>query len=894
MSLALGTRLGPYEIEAAIGAGGMGEVYRAKDTRLDRVVAIKVLPAHLAAQPELRQRLEREARAVSSLNHPHICALYDIGHQDGLDFLVMEYLEGETLAERLAKGPLPTEQVVRYGEEIADALDKAHRQGMVHRDLKPGNIMLTKAGAKLLDFGLAKATAVVGPAIPGLSTSPTRSTPITAEGTVVGTFQYMAPEQLEGKEADARSDIFAFGAVLYEMATGRKAFQGKSQASLIASILSSEPPPISTLQPMTPPAFDQLVKTCLAKDPDERWQTAHDVMLQLEWIAEGGSQAGVPAPVVARRRSRERIAWAVVAVLGLLAVTFAAALFLRPAPDARAIRSFLLPPEKASFSFVGTGGGPPAVSPDGRRLAFVASTSDGKSLLWVRPLDALSAQPLTGTEGASYPFWSPDSRFLGFFADGKLKKVEASGGPPLTLCDAPQGRGGTWNRDGVIVFTPDVSSPLFRVSAAGGEATPITQLDQSHHETTHRWPYFLPDGRHFVYLARGPASASESEANAIYVASLDSKERKLVLHASSNAAYAPGYLLFVRETTLMVQPFDAKRLQLTGDAFPIAEQIQFDPPISRGVFSVSENGILAYQTGSAQTGSQLLWFDRSGKQIGALGDASALQFSPRISPDRQRVAVELFEPHSRNLDVWVYDVARGMRTRFTFDPAFDRRPVWSPDGSRIIFASNRKGHQDLYQKASSGAANEELLFESNLDKSPTSWSSDGRFLVYHSTGDPNTKLDLWVLPLVGDRKPIPFLRTPFEEWDGQFSPDGRWIAYASNESGRDEIYAAPFPGPGGKFQLSTSGGTLPRWRRDGKELFYLSLDNKLMAAEVKEKGSTLEVGAVRALFETRPQRPGFVYDVSPDGQRFLIATTFSEKNSLPVALVVNWTAGLRH
>ncbi len=890
MALSTGKRLGPYEVLSPAGAGGMGEVYRARDTRLDRTVAIKVLPAHLAENPDLKQRFEREARAVSSLNHPNICLLFDIGHQDGIDFLVMEYLEGETLAARLEKGALPPDQMLRSAVQIADALDKAHRQGVIHRDLKPGNIMLTKSGVKLLDFGLAKALPTAG--IGDFSQSPTQSRPLTAEGTIVGTFQYMAPEQLEGKEVDARTDIFTFGAVLYEMATGRKAFEGKSQASLIAAIVSSDPPPISTLQPMIPQiaGLDRVVRTCLAKDPDERWQTAHDVMLELKWIAEAGSQAGVPAPLVARRKSRERFAWVTAAILAALTVTLGVAYFRIASTETRAVRSYILPPEKSGFATIRPGAGPVVVSPDGRRIVFSAQAG-GKYQLWVRALDSLTAQPLSGTENGIFPFWSADSRYIGFFAGGSLKKIDATGGPPISLCSVSQGRGGTWNREDVIIFAPHATGGLFRVSASGGAATPLTKPDTSKRESSHRWPSFLPDGRHFLYLVQG--STGEGRTYNIYVSSLDGKENTLVLRAGSNAVYASGHLLFVRESSLMAQPFDVKRQQVRGDAVPIAEQVQFDGTVVRGTFSASENGVLAYQSGGTLGGgSQFLWFTREGKQIGSVGEP-AVQFSVRLSPDGQRLATEILDPKGANADIWIYELKRGLRTRLTFDPAVDRIPIWAPDGSRVVFASGRKGSFDLYGKAASGAGSDELLLESNLIKSPTDWSRDGRFITYTSAGDPKTKADIWVLPLFADRKPFVFLQTEFNESGGQFSPDGRWMAYTSDESGRDEVYVAPFPGPGGKWQVSTAGGTRSKWRRDGKELFYLAADNKLMAAEVKTKGTSFEVGNVRPLFETHAPPVGPVYDVSTDGRRFLVNTVASQQASSPITLVTNWTADLK-
>jgi serine/threonine protein kinase/dipeptidyl aminopeptidase/acylaminoacyl peptidase len=867
----------------------MGEVYRAKDTRLDRTVAIKVLRSHLSDNADTRQRFEREARAVSALNHPHICTLHDIGHQDGMDYLVMEFIEGESLADRLANGALPAEQVFRYAIEIADALDKAHRAGIVHRDLKPGNIMLTKSGAKLLDFGLAKLQSSGPVLVSGLTSLPTELHPLTGEGTILGTFQYMAPEQLEGKEADHRTDLFAFGAVVYEMATGKRAFTGKSQAGLIGAIIKDNPPPISAIQPMVPPALDRVVRKCLAKDPDERWQSAHDLMDELTWIAETESQASKPDAVAVERKNRERVGWlGLTALLLITALILAIAYFQRSPAEVRAVRFLIHPPENSSFVSTGLTAGPVTVSPDGRRLAFVATTAEGRNLLRVRSLDAISPQALTGTEGASWPFWSPDSRFVGFFAQGKLKKIEASGGPALTLCDASEGRGGTWNRDGVIVFAR-VAGALHRVSDSGGVASAVTKLDEARAENTHRSPCFLPDGQHFLYVG----STRTGETATVYVASLESAESKLLLRANSNVAYAQGYLLFLVERTLMAQPFDAKGLETVGTAFPIAQQIQSDS--RRGVFSVSENGVLAYQTGSVVEGSQLTWLDRGGNSLGVLGDLADYR-NLHLSPDGKMAAVSIVDPQTGNMDIWLYEIARGLRTRFTSDPAQERVAMWSPDGSRIVFNSDRKGHFDLYQKASSGTGSGELLLESNFAKFPSSFSPHGRFLIYQiAEGDgSNTKSDLWVLPLSGDQKPYPFLGTEFAEAGGEFSPNGRWVAYTSDESRSNEIYVAPFPGPGGKRQISTGGGSQPKWRGDGKEIFYLSPDNKLMAAEVNGEGTSFEVGAVRALFETRAERPGrSVYDVADNGQRFLVNTAVEQKSSSPITVVLNWTADLK-
>jgi Tol biopolymer transport system component len=892
MPLALGTRLGPHEIIEQLGSGGMGEVYRARDTRLDRMVALKVLPGHLSDNEELRQRFDREARTISQLSHPHVCALYDVGHQDGVDYLVMEYLEGSTLAERIVKGPLPSEQVLRYGVQIADALDKAHRLGIVHRDLKPGNVMVTKSGVKLLDFGLAKLRVVTPGAVSSsasLVQTQTDAT-LTAQGTIIGTFQYMAPEILEGKEADARSDIFALGALLYEVATGQAPFQGKTQASVIAAILGKTPPPISSVQPMTAPALDRIVQTCLEKDPDDRWQTAHDVMLELKWVAEGGSQAGLPAPVVARRRSRERLGWIVAAVLAASLGTLGVLQLLRTRPASPAVvRSSVLPPDKTWFTFVGQGGGPVSVSPDGRQLAFVAAEPGGRRLLWIRPLESLVARSLPATDGAAYPFWSPDGRSVGFFAEGKLKRIDVGGGPPLSICDAPDARGGSWNRDDVILFEPQFREPIHRVSASGGKPVPVTRFDASRRETTHRWPFFLPDGRRFLFLSGSHSTSTESPLDAIFVGSLDEEKPKLLVDARSNAAFAAGHLLFVRRRTLLAQPFDPKTLKLSGDAVPIAENVQDDPGFFNAVFSVSPQGTLAYQEAGGTIGlSEVAWVDRSGKKIGLLGDP-ADYYDPRISPDGRRVAVVIGDPG----DIWIYEVTRRIRTRLTFAGASDNAPAWSRDGARLAFTSQRSGNGDLYAKNTSGSGGEELLSTSRFSKVANSWSPDGRYLLYTATPEaPGSRADLWLLSLP-DGKASPLVQTEFDEMAGAFSPDGRWLAYASNESGRFEIYVRPFPEPGGKWEISTTGGVEPRWRRDGRELFYVTPDGRLMAAEVRT-GAAFEAGTPKALFVTSLKNAaGSRYDVTPDGQRFLVNRPVADESAPPITLVQNWPALLK-
>jgi len=887
MTLAAGSRLGPYEILSAVGAGGMGEVYKARDTRLERTVAVKVLPARLSENAEFRQRFEREAKTISQLSHPHICTLHDVGHQDGVEYLVMEFLEGQTLTECLAKGPLPLEQVLRYGIEIADALEKAHRQGIVHRDLKPGNVMITKSGVKLVDFGLAKLTAPPsGGVLSSFSVLPTQAGEnLTAEGTILGTFQYMAPEQLEGHEADGRTDIFALGHLLYEMATGRKAFSGKSQASLIAAIIHTQPEAISSIQPMTPPALDRVVKTCLAKDPDDRFQTAHDVKLQLQWIGEGGSAVGLPAPVAARRKSREKLAWALLPVVALAAVAATLLVTQVRSEPPRTVRSTLLAPEKASFAF---DQGPPALSPDGRRIAFVA-TSSGINMLWVRPLSGLSAQPLAGTEGASFPFWSPDSRSLAFFANGKLKKIEASGGPPQSLADATSGRGGTWNRQGVILFAPSTRDSIYRVSAAGGESSPVTKLDVKAAEFSQRWPVFLPDGRRFLFLSQNRMGPTGNERNSICAASLDGGERKVLFNGNTNVVYAPpGHLLFYRERILLARPFDPKKLRFTEEAFPVAEDVLFYANIATAVFSASDNGLLAYQTGSGGGVMRLTWFDRSGKTTGGVG-APAFFAAPRLSRDGRRLAVSILDSQS-NGDIWIYDLVRNTPSRFTFDAANDFAPLWSRDDSRIAFSTSRKSVGDIYTKEGAGTANEEPFVVSEGLKVPQDWSPSGDVLLFQAN-DPRTKTgwDLWTYS-TADRKAKPFLQTPFNEVLGRFSPDGRWVAYVSNESGREEIYVVPFLGPGSKWQVSTAGGRAPSWTRGGREIVYEAPGDELTAVDV-ETAPTFRVGIPQALFKvTLARPPGRHWDVTPDGQRFLVIVRPGDQVSEPVTLVQNWAA----
>jgi eukaryotic-like serine/threonine-protein kinase len=896
MTLAAGTNLGRYEIRSKIGEGGMGEVYRAYDPAMHREVAIKLLPAELSSDKGRLARFEQEAQTAGALNHPNILVIHHIETHEGAPYIVSELLEGETLRQRLAGTALAQRRAIDYANQIAHGLAAAHEKGIVHRDLKPDNIFITKDGrVKIFDFGIAKLTQPEG--YKSQTEIPTRRVD-TDPGTVMGTVGYMSPEQVRGKSVDQRSDIFSFGAILYEMLSGRRAFHGESAVETMSAILKEDPPELSETNQNISPTLERLVNHCLEKNPEARFHSARDLTFALEAVSGSSPISGETITALTALPARTRIIkylpWIVAALLLITLVAvlpFAIGYFRSTPARPNVVRSMIPAPENAHLMYFNQ----MAVSPDGQRLAFVAIAANGANSLWLRPLGAASAQPLAGTEGASLPFWSPDSRFIGFFADGKLKKIDAAGGPPQTLCDAPRGFGGTWNRDGVIVFAPEINSALYRVSAAGGAPNPLP-LDKSRKEQIHHFPCFLPDGRHFIYRAGDTAPYSpRGEGNGIYVGSLDSSEYKLILRADTYAVYASDHLLFWRDGSLMAQPFNAESLQLSGDAVPVAEQVQMTFAEVRASFSVSENGVLVFQSGSeVGTASQLVWFDRDGKQSGKLAEVF-FGASPRLSPDGQRIVVMTFDFQAGSTDLWLYDSPLSRKTRFTFDPAFDSNPVWSPDGSRIIFSSDRKTRLvfDIYQKDVSGARDEELLFESNDVKRPNSCSADGRFLAYARFEGPGRKGDIWVLPLTGERKPFPFIQTPqFDEAHAKFSPDGRFIAYDSDESGKRQVYVTAFPGPGGKQQVSTSGGEDPIWRRDGRELFFLS-EGKMMAAEVKTNGSSLEIGNIQLLFDAHTGFGPFVhYDVAPDGKRFVVAT-LGEGGSAPMNLVVNWTADLK-
>ena len=884
--LTAGSRLGPYEILGQVGAGGMGEVYKARDTRLERTVAVKVLPQHLSSSAEVRQRFEREAKTISRLSHPHICALHDVGSQDGVEYLVMELLEGETLSARLAKGALPFDQTLRFGQEIADALDRAHRQGIVHRDLKPANVMLTKSGVKLLDFGLAKAMATPSEKS-NLTSLPTQQG-LTQEGTILGTFQYMAPEQLEGKEADARTDVFAFGATLYEMATGRKAFSATSQASLITAIMSAEPSPISSVVPMSPPALDRVVKKCLAKDPEDRWQSASDLGSELKWIAESSS-AGVSSPV--RRRRSLQLPWLVSGALAVLAAGLSALLFARRSTAAMPlIRTSILPPESAAFIATGINAGPVEISPDGSRLVFTARQGEGPNQLWVRALAEPTPHPLAGTEGAERPFWSPDSRFIGFFAEHSLRKIDVDGGPVFKLAEVNEGRGGTWNREGVILYTPDARGPVYRVSAGGGTASVATGFGEK--DATHRYPRFLTDGRHFLYLVRH-SGAGAGENPEIRVGALDSKESTVVVRAASNALYASGYLLYVREGALVAQRFDVDRLAVIGEPGVVVSDVLMDERFSRGVFSASDTGLLAYQTGKSTTASVLRWFDRSGKALGDVGEPAEYfnGSNVEISPDGTRATASIVDLRTGSADVWMIDIASGTRSRFTTGTKDKFWSTWSSDGKFLAYSVDHPGGvsgYDIVIRPTDGGVEKVVVSDPVENEVPTGFSPDGRFLIFskrHQLRD-----DLWVVPIDGSAPPKPINSSPGESL-GQVSPNGRYIAYQSGESGRYEILVTTFPVPAARWQVSQSGGREPRWSKDGKELFFFAPDNRLMVAGVKTDAVSFEIGAIRPLFQSRQMGVSFRYDVAKDGQRFLVNAGLREDLS-PITLVTHWTEEL--
>jgi serine/threonine protein kinase len=869
----------------------MGEVYRARDTRLNRTVAVKILTQGLADTPEVRQRFEREARAVSSLSHPHICVLYDVGHQDGIEYLVMEYLEGETLAARIAKGPLSTAELLRYASQIADALDKAHRQGIVHRDLKPANVMLTKTGAKLLDFGLAKGEEIFQGDI---DSSPTMSRPLTVQGTIVGTMQYMSPEQLEGKTVDARSDIFSFGAMLYEMATGSKAFEAKSHASLIAAILKEEPRPMRELQPMTPPALEHIVKACLAKDPDERPQSAHDLKLEFDWIRESSGISQLAQPAVERPSLRRKTASIILAsvVCTLLAAGALAYLF-RPQPAPAERLEFSIPIQEEMSHM--------ALSPDGRMLAFVSPDPvSGANKVSVQRVGSSAVTVLPGTNGASYPFWSPDDAYVGFFADGKLKKVALSGGAPQVLAAATSGRGGSWGRHGVIVFSPQASGWLWKVNADGSNLAPLTEkiFDRAKN-VSHRWPVFLPDGEHLLFTALTFSNTADNYRG-IYLGSLTGEAKIVAPSALSNVGYANGYLFYLDDKkSLRAAVLDAAKGTVAGDSLVVADLVGFQPSIFWGAFSVAENGTVVYNPNVGAALSVLTWYDRAGKELGSVGDIGVLS-NPTLSPDDSRLTIDIADAKATDVNVWLNDLKRGTNSRFTFDSSEDVGGVWSRDGSLIAYRSLQANDTNVFVKQAQGLqpAKSILSAKQNAqetdDLAPNSWSLDNKELL--CTLQPSAGGSQLVLVSISGGKMTRFLTTKTSETNGQISPDGKWVAYASNESGDWEIYVTTYPTAAGKWQVSRGGGTEPRWRGDGKEIFYIGAGSTLTAVPVSSEG-TFAAGNPVPLFRSQlraqvSSTDQFSYDVTKDGQRFLVNRYAKPAQVAPLHIILNATAGL--
>jgi eukaryotic-like serine/threonine-protein kinase len=867
----IGTKLAHYEITSHLGSGGMGEVYQATDSKLGRSVAIKLLPEVFSHDSERIARFEREARALAALNHSNIAAIFGLEESGDRKFLVMELVDGETLADRIKRGPIPVDESLTIAKQICEALEAAHERGIIHRDLKPANVKITPdRKAKVLDFGLAKAFENE-PASAALSNSPTLSMAATNAGMILGTAAYMSPEQAKGRQVDRRTDIFSFGALLYEMLTGCAAFEGEDVQDILGAVLKSEPD--WSRLPAVPSRIRELLRLCLQKDAKQRRQSAGDVRIDIEQAL--AEPAAATSTRVAARSSR--LAWALAGIfgVGLIAAVVASAPWRSP-PLPSETRTDVVTPATNDVSF--------ALSPDGRQIVFVAF-GDGQTQLWVRPLDGVKAQPLVGTEGASRPFWSPDNRSVGFFAGGKLKRVDIGGGLTQALATTTVNFGGTWSAGGVILFASSPGSPLFRIPAVGGDAVAVTKLGPGH--TGHFFPQFLPGGRQFLFAVAGSA-----DTQGIYLGSLDSPETRRLTYADAAIAAGPtgadaggmylpsGWLLYTRQGTLVARRFDPARGELTSDPVIVADAVVG--------FSVSPAGLVAYRAGRVTNRRQLTWFDRAGKAAGTLGglDENGL-IGPEVSPDGRRAAVT--RTVDGNMDIWLLDGAR--TTRFTFDESVDMWPVWSPDGSRIMFSSARKGVNDLYQKPSNGAGSEELLLESPQQKISNDWSPDGRFILYF-VPDPQTSFDLWARPVEEKRKPFVFLNTKFSERKGRFSPDGRWVAYQSNQSGREEVYIRPFPEPGGQWQVSTEGGIWPRWRRDGKELYYIAPDARLTAVPITSKGGTLEPGTPIPLFQTRivgaGTDPGLQaeYDVAPDG-RFLINTALADAAS-PITLIQNW------
>ena len=902
MALTSGTKLGPYEIQSPLGAGGMGEVYRARDTRLDRTVAIKILPTHLSSNPEARIRFEREARTISSLNHPNICTLHDVGTQDSTSYLVMEYVEGETLQSRLQRGPLPLKQALECAMQICDALEKAHRAGIVHRDLKPGNIMLTASGAKLLDFGLAKPVVTLGAQVLSDKSNLTPSTPtvnlsalsagpaaLTQHGTVVGTFQYMAPEVLQGQDANPRSDIFSFGCVLYEMLTARRAFDGKSQLSVMTAILEKDPEPIAAILPTSPPALDYIVRICLEKIPDNRFQTAHDIKLQLAWIA---SASQTIAPVVSKPKVLSGLWVTGLAALALAALVAAVMLWSSRQPR-QVFRANLLPPEGTQFETLYRNG-PVTLSPDGRRIVFVAR-QDGKNSLWLRSLDKLEATPLRGTDEAFYPFWSPDGNSIAFFMQNKLWRMDLPNGSPVAICDTREPRGGTWGSGNVIVFASSIAGPLSQVSASGGTPRVATKTSPTAAEESDRWPSFLPDGKHFLFLHSPNGDADPH--NELRIGSLDGSTEQIGLQGRLYTfQYADGWLFADRDGTLQAWRFDPSSGKVSGSSVQVVDKISSDDITAMGVFSVSSQGTLIYQQGTGATGDRHDWLDATGKKLSQISDPGVYS-SIRISPDGTHVATPVLEQNGE-MRLWVWDLTGSARARVTGASDFiSDVPVWSVDGRTIFYASrDHTGHEQIRVVPADGSQPEQTFLNIDNDTEPDDTTTDGKWLLYQEgKKESQSEAALKAYPLSKGPEPFTLIDSISRASNARLKPQTNdWLVYQSNASGRAEVYLTRFPHPGAKYQVSQAGGIQPVWSKDGKKLFFLDSGQKINVVDITPTADSVQIGTPKALFQTgiRHSIPTEAYDVTRDG-RFLVVNSVVESTA-PVVLVTNWQDELKN